>query len=151
MKNNIFNGIIGKLFGKTLAIAFLLGILSIASLAQTPTFTGKLVNQAGSPFATVEVFGTDVSTYWSRVWMSTNKIRTVFPSKSSKDGYYYSRYIEYSYYGGEPLNTKFWAELGGGWVAINTVGEGYMMADYQVVGYTRVAVKDTWYYFRLTQ
>lgn len=151
MKNNIINGIIRGLFGKSLIITLFVGILSIASLAQTPTFTGHLVNQQGSQFATVEVFGADLSNFWARAWMSPGKVRTVFPSKSSANGYYYSRYIEYSYYAGEPLNTKYWAELGGGWVAISSTGEGYLMADYEVVGYTRVTIKDNWSYFKLTE
>ena len=147
MKNIIRNS-----FGKLFAIAFLSGIFAIASFAQTPSFTGKLVNENNSQFATVEGFGTDITNMWARVWInSTNKVRTVFQAKPNENGYYYSRYIEYSYYGGEPMNTKYWAELGGGWMAINSTGEGYMMADYQVVGYTRVSVTDTWKYYRLTE
>ena len=151
MPNNFIKAIIRSLFGKTLAMALFLGVLGVGSFAQTPTFTGHLVNQSGSQVATVEAFGTDLSNMWSRVWMGSDKIRTVFPPKPNENGYYYSRYIEYSYYSGEPLNTKYWAELGGGWMAINMSGEGYMMADYEMVAYTRVSVKDTWTYYRLTE
>ena len=151
MKHNLLIKNIRNLFGKTFAIALFLGVLSIASFAQTPTFTGRLVNQSGSQVATVEAFGTDISNIWSRVWMSPDKLRIVFQAKPNANGYYYSRYIEYSYYAAEPLNTKYWTELGGGWMAINMSGEGYMMADYEVVAYTRVSVKDTWTYYRLTE
>lgn len=152
MKNTIINAIIRNLFGKFLAIAFLSAVFAVASFAQTPTFTGQLVNENNSPFASVEGFGTDFSNMWARVWIgSTNKVRTVFQAKPNANGYYYSRYIEYSYYAGEPRNTKYWAELGGGWMAVNTSGEGYMMADYEVVAYSRVAVTDTWKYYRLTE
>lgn len=151
MKNNLFGKIIRRFFGKTLAVALFLGILTVASFAQTPTFKGRLVNQQGSQVASVEAFGTDISNMWSRVWMNTDKLRIVFQAKPNENGYYYSRYIEYRYYSGEPLNTKYWAELGGGWMAINTNGDGYMMADYEVVAYTRVAVKDNWTYYRLTE
>ena len=152
MKNNIINAIIRNCFGKTPAIALLFGLLALASSAQTPSFTGQLVNENNSSIASVEGFGTDISNMWARAWMSsTTKVRTIFQAKPNSNGYYYSRYIEYSYYAGEPRNTKYWTELGGGWMAINAGGVGYMMADYEVVGYSRVSVTDTWKYFRLTE
>lgn len=138
-------------FGKTLVITLFLIAFGGSTFAQTPTFRGRLLNENGSQFATVEAFGTDISNYWSRVWMSSNKLRIVFPAKSNENGYYYSRYIEYSYYAGDPLNTKYWVEFGGGWMAINLSGVGYMMADYEVIAFSRVAVSDTWKYFRLTE
>jgi hypothetical protein len=151
MKNNLFAKNIRNLFAKSLAVAFLFGLFTVASFAQTPTFIGRLVNERNSPFAAVEGFGTNYSNMWARVWMPSDKVRTVFPAKPNANGYYYSRYIEYSYYGGEPRNTKYWTELGGGWMAINTAGVGYMMQDYEVIGYKRVSVRDTWKYFRLTE
>jgi hypothetical protein len=152
MKHNLSNKNIRNLFRKTFIIGLFLGILTIGSFAQTPSFTGKLVNENNSQFATVEGYGTDITNMWARVWInSTNKVRTVFQAKPNANGYYYSRYIEYSYYSAEPLNTKYWAELGGGWMAIDTTGAGYMMADYEVVAYSRVSVTDTWKYFRLTE
>ncbi|MEK7724400.1 MAG: hypothetical protein AAB336_08645 [Acidobacteriota bacterium] len=152
MKNNLFAKNIRNLFGKSFAVAFLFSIFAVASFAQTPSFTGKLVNENNSAFASVEGFGTDFSNMWARVWMSsTTKVRTVFQAKPNENGYYYSRYIEYSYYADEPRNTKYWAELGGGWMAINATGAGYMMADYEVVAYKRVAITDTWKYYRLTE
>ena len=151
MKNNHFFYKLTNSFGKTFAAILFLAVLSAVSFAQTPSFKGRLVNEKGSAFATVEAFGTDVSNYWSRVWMNSNKLRIVFPAKPNENGYYYSRYIEYSYYAGDPLNTKYWAELGGGWMAINLSGAGYMMADYEVIAFSRVSVKDTWKYFRLTE
>lgn len=136
MKNNLFVKNIRNLFGKSLAVAFLFGLFTVAAFAQTPSFTGQLVNENNSPFASVEGFGTDLSNMWARVWISSStKVRTVFQAKPNANGYYYSRYIEYSDSGGEPRNTKYWTELGGGWMAINMNGEGYMMADYQVIGY----------------
>jgi hypothetical protein len=52
MKNNTFNGIIRNLFGKTLAITFLFGLLAIASYAQS----GKLFYQQGGAFyGTIQV------------------------------------------------------------------------------------------------
>lgn len=143
---------INNLFGKFLAIVFLSVIMAVASFAQTPSFTGKLVNENNSAFADVEVFGTDLSNMWARVWIrSASRVRTVFQAKPNSNGYYYSRYIEYSYNPGEPRNTNYWSELGGGWMALNANYEGYMMADYQVVAYSRVEVKDTWKYYRLTE
>src|SRR5215218_4966404 len=83
MKHKTFNAIIRNLFGKTLAVTFLFGILAIASFAQTPSFTGRLVNENNSQFATVEGFGTDITNMWARVWInSTDRVRTVFQAKA---------------------------------------------------------------------
>lgn len=152
MENNLFAKNIRILFSKSLVSAFLFGLFAVASFSQTPSFTGKLINENNSPFAAVEGFGTDLTNMWARVWMiSVTKVRTVFQAKPNADGYYYSRYIEYSYYAGEPRNTKYWTELGGGWMAIKLSGEGYMMADYEVIAYKRIDVKDSWKYYRLTE
>ena len=105
---------IRSLVSKALVAAFFLAMLALPSLAQTPAYTGRVVYASNqSQFATVEIFTTTSNSYgyWGRMWMSgTNKLRTVSPYSTNADGTVNCWFIEYSYYAGEPLNTKLWQE-----------------------------------------
>jgi hypothetical protein len=176
--NNSFRGLIEK----AVAIIFVLAILAVPSFAQATTgpcmlgvgnctqgttnnnrsqqsngaerlWTGRLFNQQGQQYATVEAFKANNSYGWyALVWVGNSRVRVVYPHQTQSNGYLYCWYVEYAYNSAEPYNTQYWRETYSGWMAINDKGEGYEMAVKEhVAGGHRIDVRDTWRYFRLTQ
>jgi|GEM_PF-6401618 len=154
-KNNEKQRNIRGLFGKAAAMIFFLAILAVPSFAQSAAYTGRVVHTSNqSQFATVEIFTTSSNAfgYWGRMWMQGNKVRTVMPASTNENGTVNCQYIEYSYYAGEPLNTKYWQETYSGWIVLGESGgviSGAMINTLQKIGEKRVEVRDNWLYFQI--
>jgi len=149
-----------RTFGMFAAIAILLATTAIPAYPQSPASTLRMIDpQSGYQYGTVEIFTTNTNAFgfWARVWMSgATKLRTAVPFKTNTDGSISMWFIEYSYYQGAPLDTKYWVETYSGQVSLtmstatSTSVDGFMIITAQKVGYTRVDYRDTWHAIRLT-